>query len=84
MRWCFDGNSLYAEKILNDIKAGQQVHVPMLWLYEVISVMAEAQRRRTLTADKAHSFFEDLRSLEIEVDRETKKKIFLALPTRWP
>jgi hypothetical protein len=28
----------------------------MLWLYEVISVMAESQGRRTLTADKAIAF----------------------------
>jgi predicted nucleic acid-binding protein len=51
----------------------------MLWLYEVISVMASSQRRGTLSAQEAHGFFEDLRMLDIEVDSETSPQdIFLS------
>jgi hypothetical protein len=53
MRWCFEESSDYAEKILDEIIGGQQAYVPMLWLYEVISVMAASQKRGTLTARKA-------------------------------
>jgi predicted nucleic acid-binding protein len=42
--------------------------------YEVISVMAASQKRGTLSAQKAHGFFEDLRMLDIEVDRETSQQ----------
>ena len=74
MRWCFEESSAYAEKILDGIIAGQQAYVPMLCLYEVISVMAASQRRGTLSTQKAHGFLEDLRMLDIEIDSETSPR----------
>jgi len=74
MRWCFEDHSPYADQILSNVIAGSKACVPQLWLYEVISVMAESQRRGALSADKARDFFEDLRSLDIEVDREADRE----------
>lgn len=74
MRWCFDDDAPYSVKVLGEIHAGQIAYVPMLWLYEVISVVAESQRAGTITADEAHDFFEDLRSLDIQVDAETQRE----------
>jgi predicted nucleic acid-binding protein len=72
MRWCFENTSTpYAEEVLEQLLVGQQAHVPVLWLYEVVSVLAKAQRSASMTADKAHGFLEDIRSLDITVDDES-------------
>jgi hypothetical protein len=53
MRWCFENASTpYAEEVLEQLLAGQQALVQVLWLYEVVSVLAEAQRTASMTAEK--------------------------------
>jgi predicted nucleic acid-binding protein len=77
MRWCFENTSTpYAEDVLEQLLLGQQAHVPVLWLYEVVSVLAKAQRSGSITGDKAHGFLEDIRSLDITVDDESFGHIF--------
>jgi len=68
MRWCFENTSTpYAEEVLEQLLLPQQAHVPVLWLYEVVSVLTKAQRTGSITPDKAHGFLEDMRSLDITV-----------------
>jgi predicted nucleic acid-binding protein len=74
MRWCFEDPAPYAEKVLDEILADEQAHVPILWLYEVISVVAEGERAGILSAQKAQDFFDDLRVLEIKVDAEIENE----------
>ena len=77
MRWCFENTSTpYSEEVLEQLLAGQQAHVPVLWLYEVVSVLAKAQRTGSITAEKVHAFLEDLRSLDIIVDDESFSHVF--------
>ena len=77
MRWCFENTSTpYSEEVLEQLLVGQQAHVPVLWLYEVVSVLAKAQRTASTTAEKVHAFLEDLRSLDIIVDDESFGHIF--------
>ncbi len=77
MRWCFENTSTpYAEEVLEQLLLGQQAHVPVLWLYEVVSVLTKAQRTASITAEKAHGFLEDIRSLDITVDDESFGHIF--------
>ena len=77
MRWRFENTSTpYAEEVLEQLLTGQQAHVPVLWLYEVVSVLAKAQRSASIPADKAHGFLEDIRSLDITVDDESHSHIF--------
>ena len=77
MRWCFENTSTpYAEGVLEQLLVGQQAHVPVLWLYEVVSVLAKAQRTGSITADKVHGFLEDIRSLDIKIDDESLGHIF--------
>ena len=72
MRWSFENTSTqYAEEVLDQLLESQHAHVPVLWLYEVVSVLAKAQRTASISADKAHAFLEDLRSLDITVDEES-------------
>jgi predicted nucleic acid-binding protein len=56
---------------LHQLLHEHRAYVPILWLYEVISVLAKAQRIGSITPDKAHGFLEDLRSLDITVDEES-------------
>src|SRR5271170_4207094 len=74
MRWCFEDDSPYAIQVLDQMLAGEAAHVPVLWLYEVISVMAAAQHKGILSPQKAQDFFDDLRALEIEIDPTTEKE----------
>jgi predicted nucleic acid-binding protein len=77
MRWCFENTATtYSEEVLEQLLVGQQAHVPVLWLYEVISVLAKAQRTASITANKVHGFMEDIRSLDITVDPESPGHIF--------
>jgi predicted nucleic acid-binding protein len=76
MRWCFESTSTpYAEEVLQRLLPGQTAHVPVMWLYEVISVLAKAQRRGWITPEKVRGFLEDLRSLNIRVDEESASRI---------
>src|SRR5437870_9630877 len=77
MRWCFEEtSSTYSESVLDHVLLGHQAQVPVLWLYEVIAVLAKAQRTASITSVKAHGFLEDIRSLDITVDEESLVYIF--------
>jgi predicted nucleic acid-binding protein len=77
MRWCFENTSTpYSEWVLEHLLVGHQAQVPPLWLYEVVAVLAKAQRTGSITAEKAHGFLEDIRSLDIACDEESFGHIF--------
>lgn len=69
MRWLFSNTAVpLAEEILEKLLNGAVAHVPVLWLYEAITVTTKAQRAGSVTEEDARGFIEDLRSLEIVVD----------------
>jgi predicted nucleic acid-binding protein len=76
MRWCLEEGSEYADRVLDKLLAGDNAHVPPIWLYEVVSVLAKYQQKGTLSTEKAYGFLEDLRSLELTVDSEGIDRIF--------
>jgi predicted nucleic acid-binding protein len=77
MRWCFENTAtVYSENVLEQLLLGQQAVVPVIWLYEVVSVLAKSQRTGLIDGDTAHGFLEDLRSLDITVDEESFAGIF--------
>lgn len=77
MRWCFENTSTpYSDNVLEQLLIGRQAHVPVLWLYEFVSVLAKSERIGAISAGKVHGFFEDLRSLDIIVDDESFGHIF--------
>jgi predicted nucleic acid-binding protein len=77
MRWCFDsGAHEYADKILEHLEKEQgTAHVPVLWRYEVSSVLSRAQNRGLLATQKAQEFLEDLAALPITVDIDGVSRI---------
>ena len=83
MRWSLQDSSTYADGVLDRLLAGGEAHVPVMWLYEVVSVLAKYQQKGTLTHEKVRGFLEDLRSLEVKVDREGSSGFF-KMSTGWP
>jgi predicted nucleic acid-binding protein len=77
MRWCFDsGAHEYADKILDHLETEQgTAFVPVLWRYEVSSVLSRAQNRGLLAAQKVQEFLEDLAALSITVDTDGVSRI---------
>jgi predicted nucleic acid-binding protein len=64
MRWCFnDAANDYPENVLKQLEAGAQAHVPVLWLYEVASVLAKGQKDGTIAPSEAADFIADLQAL---------------------
>ena len=76
MRWCFEntGNP-YAEAVLQKLSAGEGAAAPILWLYEVVSVLAKAQRGGVIAAPKAEAFIAALRSPGIVIDNQGLDRI---------
>jgi len=72
MRWCFDsGNHAYADRVLNQLETQRNLaFVPILWRYEVSSVLARAQIKGDFPAQKAADFLKSLAALDIRVDEE--------------
>lgn len=49
MGWCFeDEQSEYCDEVLSSLTAAEAV-VPVLWLCEVVNVLAVAERRNRIT-----------------------------------
>lgn len=76
MRWCFqDTNLAYADGILQQVTEGE-AFVPVVWRYEVSSVIVKAQRDGILAPAKADAFFTQLDFLAITTDAESVEHIF--------
>ena len=71
MRWCFENTSnAYAEGVLQQLASGGSAVASMLWRYEVISVLAKAERGGAISSEKATEFLAALNSLDIAIDEE--------------
>jgi predicted nucleic acid-binding protein len=77
MRWCFDtGAHACADRVLKQLEAtGGEAVVPILWRYEVSSVLARAQNSGMLTSQRVAEFLEDLQALNIIIDTESSNRI---------
>ena len=77
MRWCFDaGRDAYADGVLHRLETIDGLAlVPVLWRYEVSSVLARAQLNGQLAADEVAEFLDDLRLLDIVVDMPGAERI---------
>jgi predicted nucleic acid-binding protein len=76
MRWCLkDATTPYPDDVLKQLVAGDRAHVPVLWLYEVVSVVAKNQRAGEITAIEASDFISDLNSLSITIDPDSYRHV---------
>ena len=77
MRWCFENAAHpYADSILQQLAAGDDAIVPVLWFYEASAVLARAKNRGTLAAGKANEFIVELQALNVRADEESAARIF--------
>jgi predicted nucleic acid-binding protein len=71
MRWCFDiGVNPYADGVLRQLSAGDEAVVPVLWRYEVSSVLARAENTGVITAQKVRKFLTNIAALKISVEMD--------------
>jgi predicted nucleic acid-binding protein len=77
MRWCFDsGNHAYADAVLQQLETtSDTAFVPVLWRYEVSSVLARAEIKEMLSAQKAGDFLKSLAALDIRTDDESARRV---------
>ena len=70
MRWCFEETATaYSESVFKKLAEGSEAVVLVIWLYEVVSVLAKAQKIKSIAPEKAAVFLSDLRSsVAIRVD----------------
>ncbi len=72
LSWCFeDEKTAYAESVLDSLAGGGSAVVPPLWAYEVLNVLAGAERRKRITQAQSSAFWQMLQSLPIEVIAES-------------
>jgi predicted nucleic acid-binding protein len=71
MRWCFDsGTHAYADNVLRQLNSGAEALVPVLWRYEVSSVLARAQNTAIINAQSVANFLTNISALNIITDME--------------
>lgn len=77
MRWCFDaGAHPYADRVLERLETSASgAFVPVLWRYEVSSVLARAQIKGFLSASKSKIFLDSLADLAINVDADSVDRV---------
>ena len=81
MRWCFDaGAHPYADHVLERLETGTgEAFVPVLWRYEVRSVLARGQIRGFLPAVKSKTFLDSLTDLAINVDADSAGNVLTSV-----
>jgi predicted nucleic acid-binding protein len=73
MAWCFpDEATPHTEAVLDLLTGEHEILVPILWPYEVTSVLLGAVRRKRITSAKARQFIADLDALNIRIDDGTE------------
>jgi predicted nucleic acid-binding protein len=76
MRWCFeDTSSAYSEKILQQLESGGNAVAPILWRYEVVAVLAKAERTGAISPEKSARFITALRSFDIAIDQDGSDRV---------
>jgi predicted nucleic acid-binding protein len=69
LSWCFaDEETPYSRDVLASLETTYAV-VPALWPFEVVSVLALAERKRRITQEGIEEFLDMLRRLPIQIER---------------
>jgi predicted nucleic acid-binding protein len=74
MSWCFaDEITPYSHSLLNALSESY-AEVPALWLFEVINVLAVAERKKRITELGAQEFLQTLAGLDIRIEPASATK----------
>jgi predicted nucleic acid-binding protein len=70
MPWrCEDESTPASERMLQWAMDGSELHVPALWIWEILNVVGVTVRRRRITADRGREFLTLLATLNFKIDR---------------
>jgi predicted nucleic acid-binding protein len=69
MPWCCEDETTPAsEEMLDWAMQGSTLHVPSLWVWEILNVVAVTVKRRRLTPERADEFLRQLGNLNFRID----------------
>lgn len=69
MPWCCeDETTLASEEMLDWAIRGSELHVPSVWSWEILNVVAVTVKRKRITADRANDFLAQLGTLNFRID----------------
>lgn len=69
MPWCCEDEKTPAsEEMLEWAGKGAKLHVPSLWLWEIMNVVSVTVRRQRITADRAKTFLAQLGTFNFQVE----------------
>lgn len=70
MPWCCEDETTPAsEEMLEWAMAGSELHVPSVWAWEILNVVAVTIKRRRITADRGRELLTQLATLNFKIDR---------------
>ena len=68
MPWCCEDETTPAsEQTLDWALRGSELHVPALWLWEIVNVLAVTVKRRRITTERARDFLTELVILNFQI-----------------
>jgi predicted nucleic acid-binding protein len=69
MPWCCEDETTRAsEEMLEWATKGSELHVPSLWVWEILNVVAVTVKRKRIAPDRADEFLTQLTSLNFQID----------------
>lgn len=69
MPWCCEDETTPAsEEMLEWARQGTELHVPSLWVWEVLNVVGVTVKRRRITVDRGREFLAQLATLNFKID----------------
>ena len=69
MPWCCEDETTPAsEQMLEWAIEGCELHVPSLWVWEILNVVRVTIRRRRITGDRGSEFLALLATLNVKID----------------
>ena len=69
MPWCCEDETTPAsEEMLEWARQGAELHVPSLWVWEVLNVVGVTVKRPRITVDRGREFLAQLATLNFKID----------------
>ena len=77
LSWCFpDEQTPASMRVLDMLKAGDQVLVPAFWCSEVLNSLLVGERKGRISAGQTRTFLNDLYALGPTLDDATMERVF--------
>ncbi len=71
MPWCCEDETTEAsEEMLAWAMDGSELHVPALWIWEILNAVGVVVRRRRIAPDRGKEFLTQLATLNFRIDRQ--------------